>query len=79
MIDTILISTVILFFLVVILSRPINNLIRCFKNWIKLIKFIKKARERYITEFQILTTSDKIIVLTKERDKTKPKRIALNY
>jgi len=40
---------------------------RKYKNWIKLIKFIRKHRKEHRAEFQILTTSEEVIIIEVEK------------
>ena len=72
---------IIVFFIIMISSwiiyRPINRLITIYKNWIRLEKFIKKGREDNISIFKINTTSDKLIITTKSKNKAG--RLSLDY
>ena len=81
MLDVILISFVILFFTIIVLSKPIAKFILIYQNWISLVRFIKKSRQTNNCVFKINTTSDKIIITTNDwrNSNDKKERLSLNY
>jgi hypothetical protein len=81
MLDAILISFVILFFTIVVISKAIAKFILKYHNWISLVRFIKKSRQNNNCVLKINTTSDKIIITTNDwrNSNDKKERLSLDY